>query len=72
MQTITLKVADDVSEKFLWLLSHFSVDEIEVLENLDYEVDYDFLETRKKLIQTQEKVMSESWDNDYDKVWNEL
>ena len=39
MQTITLKIADEVSEKFLWFLEHFSKNEIEILENSIYADD---------------------------------
>ncbi|MGE4294891.1 MAG: hypothetical protein AB7E49_04230 [Campylobacterales bacterium] len=31
MKTVTLKIADSVEEKFGWLLSHFSREEIEIV-----------------------------------------
>lgn len=33
MQTITLEVQESVSEKFMWLLSHFKNDEISVIDH---------------------------------------
>jgi len=33
MQTVTLEVQESVSEKFMWLLSHFKKDEISVISN---------------------------------------
>lgn len=33
MQTITLEVQEGVSEKFMWLLSHFKNDEIAVIDH---------------------------------------
>jgi len=33
MQTVTLEVQERVSEKFMWLLSHFKKDEISVISN---------------------------------------
>jgi len=33
MQTITLEVQESVSEKFMWLLSHFKNDEVSIVDN---------------------------------------
>lgn len=33
MQTITLQIDDKVSDKFLWLLNHFSKNEIKIIKN---------------------------------------
>lgn len=33
MQTITLEVQESVSEKFMWLLSHFKKDEIAIIDH---------------------------------------
>lgn len=33
MQTITLEIKESVSEKFMWLLSHFKKDEITIIDN---------------------------------------
>ena len=32
MQTVTLKIDDSVSEKFMWFLSHFDKKEVEVVD----------------------------------------
>ena len=47
MQTITLKIEDAVSDKFLWLLNHFSKDEIEILEKTIYQSDDEYLKSIK-------------------------
>lgn len=47
MQTVTLKIEDNVSDKFLWLLNHFSQNEIEILENTVYKSDDEYLRSIK-------------------------
>jgi len=47
MQTITLKIEDNVSDKFLWLLNHFSQNEVEILENTVYKSDDEYLRSIK-------------------------
>jgi hypothetical protein len=47
MQTITLKIEDSIDEKFLWLLNHFSKNEIEILDKTTYQTDDDFLKSIK-------------------------
>ena len=47
MQTVTLKIEDGVSDKFLWLLNHFSKNEIEILEKTTYQSDDDYLRSIK-------------------------
>ncbi|MCK5719791.1 MAG: hypothetical protein KAH84_07565 [Thiomargarita sp.] len=47
MQTITLKIEDSINEKFLWLLNHFSKNEIEILDKMTYQTDDDFLKSIK-------------------------
>lgn len=53
MQTITLKIKDDVSEKFLWLLSHFSQNEIEII-NTEIIIDNTFDSDTKRYVGTKE------------------
>ncbi len=43
MRTITLKIDDRISERFLWLLSHFSPDEVQILDQSDYISDDEYL-----------------------------
>ena len=33
MQTVTLKIEDTISEKFMWFLSHFNQNEVSILES---------------------------------------
>ena len=33
MQTVTLEIQEGVSEKFMWLLSHFKKDEVAIINN---------------------------------------
>jgi len=43
MQTITLKLEDTISDKFLWLLNHFSQNEVEILDKTTYQSDDGYL-----------------------------
>jgi hypothetical protein len=43
MQTVTLKIEDGISDKFLWLLNHFSQNEIKILEQSSYTSDDEYL-----------------------------
>jgi hypothetical protein len=45
MKTLTLRVNDTVSDKFAWLLEHFSPDEIKILEQDEYVDDDTYLRT---------------------------
>ena len=45
MQTVTLKIEESVQEKFLWLLEHFSKNEIEILEKTSYKSDDEYLKS---------------------------
>lgn len=47
MQTITLKVEDSVSEKFFWLLEHFSKKELTILEQSSFKNDDEYLRSIK-------------------------
>ena len=47
MQTITLKIEDSISDKFLWLLNHFSQKEVEILDKTTYQSDDDYLRSIK-------------------------
>ena len=43
MQMVTLKVDDNISDRFLWLLNHFNPDEIEILEKKYYKSDDEYI-----------------------------
>lgn len=45
MQAITLKIDDNVKDKFIWLISHFSKNEIEILESNQYKSDDEYLKS---------------------------
>jgi len=45
MQTVTLKIENSVSDKFLRLLNHFNIIEIEILEKTTYESDDVYLKS---------------------------
>jgi hypothetical protein len=47
MQTITLKLEDSISDKFLWLLNHISQKEVEILDKTTYQSDDDYLRSIK-------------------------
>ena len=51
MQTITLKLEDSISDKFLWLLNHFSKNEIKIVNDIDCKKlsqdDFDFISTEE-------------------------
>jgi hypothetical protein len=43
MKTLTLAIDEQVKDQFLWLLGHFSRDEIRILEQSDYMSDDEYL-----------------------------
>ena len=45
MQTVTLKIEDSISDKFLWLLNHFNQKEVEILENTTYQSDDEYIKS---------------------------
>ena len=47
MQVVTLRLEDTISEKFLWLLNHFSKNELEILDTDTYESDDEYLRSIK-------------------------
>ena len=50
MKTVTLRVDDSINDKFLWLLKHFSSNEI--LEQSDYINDDDYLNSINGMVQS--------------------
>ena len=63
MQTITLKLEDTVSDKFLWLLNHFSKSEIEILDKTTYQSDDDYLRSIEGMEQSIIDASNESIEN---------
>lgn len=52
MRTITLKIDDRISERFLWLLSHFSPDEVQILDQSDYISDDEYLRSIPGMVES--------------------
>jgi hypothetical protein len=63
MQTVTLKIQDDISDKFLWLLNHFSQKEVEILDKTTYQSDDDYLRSIKGMEQSIIQASSEPIEN---------
>lgn len=52
MKTVTLKIDNSIYEKFFWLLSHFSKNEIQILEQSDYVSDDHYLRTIDGMVES--------------------
>jgi hypothetical protein len=52
MKTVTLRVDDSINDKFIWLLNHFSSNEIKILEQSEYINDDDDLNSIKGMVQS--------------------
>ena len=52
MQMVTLKLEDSISDKFLWLLNHFSQNEVEILDKTTYQSDDEYLRSIKGMEQS--------------------
>ncbi len=52
MQTITLKIDDKISEKFFWLLNHFSKAEVTILDQTEFKNDDEYLRSIKGMEQS--------------------
>ena len=63
MQTVTLKVEDDIYEKFTWLLNHFSKSEVEVIDETKYLSDNDYLRSIKGMEQSIIQASNEPIEN---------
>jgi hypothetical protein len=62
MRTITLQIDDSIKDKFLWLLQHFSQDEIKILEQSDYISDDEYLRSIEGMVDSIKNARSESLD----------
>ena len=63
MQTITLKIQDNISDKFLWLLNHFEKNEIEILDKTNYQNDNDYLKSIEGMEQSIIDASNEAIEN---------
>jgi len=60
MQTVTLKIEDTISDKFLWLLNHFSQNEVEILDKTTYQSDDEYLKSIRGMEESIVKASNES------------
>jgi hypothetical protein len=59
MQTVTLQVQDDTYDKFLWLINHFSKQEVTVLEQSKYISDDTYLRNIDGMVQSIQEARNE-------------
>lgn len=59
MKTLTLQVNDDVSDKFLWLLTHFSPNEIAILDTEEGLDDDAYLRRDPKMAESLKQARNE-------------
>ena len=52
MRTITLKIDDRINDRFLWLLSHFSLDEVQILDQSDYISNDEYLRSIPRMVES--------------------
>ncbi|MFK5976137.1 MAG: hypothetical protein QM493_06480 [Sulfurovum sp.] len=52
MQTITLQIEDGIYDKFLWLLNHFSKQEVIVLDKSEYISDDIYLRSIDGMVES--------------------
>jgi len=52
MQTITIKLEDSISDKFLWLLSHFDEKEISIIDTDEYISDDEYLRSIDGMVES--------------------
>ena len=63
MQTLTLKIEDNISDKFLWLLNHFSQQEVEILDRTSYQSDDEYLRSIKGMEESIIQASNEPLEN---------
>jgi len=59
MQTITLKIEDNISDKFLWLINHFSKNEVKILEQSSYISDDEYLRNIDGMVESIKEARNE-------------
>ncbi|WP_027389079.1 hypothetical protein [Chrysiogenes arsenatis] len=63
MKTLTLKIDDSVSNKFLWLLRQFSQNEVSIVEVGDFLSDDEYLRSFDGMVTSIEKARAEHVKN---------
>ena len=63
MQTITLKIEDNISDKFLWLLNHFKKNEVSILDKDEYISDDEYLRSLDGMVESILEARNEPLEN---------
>ena len=63
MQTVTLKIEDTISEKFMWFLSHFNKDEVSILDKDEYQSDDEYLRSINGMVESIIEARQEPMEN---------
>jgi hypothetical protein len=63
MQTVTLAIEDNINDKFLWLLNHFSKNEVKILEQTEYTSDDEYLRSIDGMVQSIQEARNEPIEN---------
>lgn len=60
MQTITIKLEDSISDKFLWFLNHFNKEEISIIDKDEYISDDEYLRSIDGMVESIVEARNES------------
>jgi PHD/YefM family antitoxin component YafN of YafNO toxin-antitoxin module len=63
MQTITLKIEDNISDKFLWLSNHFKKNEVSILDKDEYISDDEYLRSIDGMVESILEARNEPLEN---------
>jgi PHD/YefM family antitoxin component YafN of YafNO toxin-antitoxin module len=63
VQTITLKIEDNISDKFLWLLNHFKKNEVSILDKDEYISDDEYLRSLDGMVESILEARNEPLEN---------
>jgi len=63
MKMVTLKIDDNIHDKFIGILEHFSSNEIKILEQSEYINDDAYLRSTTGIVQSIKIARNESIDN---------
>ena len=63
MQTLTLKIEDNISDKFLWLLNHFKKNEVSILDKDEYISDDEYLRSLDGMVESILEARNEPLEN---------
>jgi hypothetical protein len=60
---VTLAIEDNINDKFLWLLNHFSKNEVKILEQTEYTSDDEYLRSIDGMVQSIQEARNEPIEN---------